>query len=95
MAPANFSDINPGYATAFAPFSVPRLFRSVGTNVFDTVFVLPGTDTPATTNAFGVVFSDVGVSGPTKLDYTAADCPAWAPSLCLRHPATRASPSWA
>ena len=41
--------------------------------MIDTRFVVPGSDTPADTNAFGVVFSDVNVAGPTTMQYFAPD----------------------
>jgi hypothetical protein len=69
----NFSDINATYATTFAPFSAPRLFTPIGTNVYDTSFVVPGTATTATTNGFGAVFSDVDAVGPTAMEYFAPD----------------------
>jgi hypothetical protein len=69
----DFNDLNATYAADFAPFSPVRLFTPVGSNVTDTTFVVPGTDTEAQTNGFGVVFSDVDVAGPTKLELFAAD----------------------
>jgi len=69
----DFTDININYAADFAPFSTERLFTPVGSNVTNTTFVVPGTDTRAQTNGFGVVFSDVDVAGPTKLELFAAD----------------------
>jgi len=68
-----FAEIDATYEDEFAPFSAPRLFTSIGSNVIDTRFVLPASDTPADTNAFGVVFSDVNVEGPTKMEYFAPD----------------------
>jgi hypothetical protein len=51
----------PEYATIFAPFSQSRLFSSVGSNITDTTFFVPGHgDTqPAVTRGFGLVFTDV------------------------------------
>jgi hypothetical protein len=73
-APAlDFTDINATYAADFAPFSPERLFTAVGSNVTDTTFVVPGSNTRAQTNGFGVVFSDVDVAGPTKIDLFEAD----------------------
>lgn len=69
----DFAETNPTYEVEFEPFSAPRLFTSIGSNVIDTRFVVPGTDTPADTNAFGVVFSDVNVVGPTTMQYFAPD----------------------
>jgi hypothetical protein len=69
----DFSGINPTYLGQFQPFSAQRLFTSIGSNVIDTRFVVAGTDTPADTNAFGVVFGDVNVAGPTTMQYFAPD----------------------
>jgi hypothetical protein len=69
----DFSGINATYLGQFQAFSPQRLFTSIGSNVIDTRFVVPGTDTPADTNAFGVVFSDVDVAGPTTMQYFAPD----------------------
>jgi hypothetical protein len=68
-----FAEIDGSYDEAFEPFSAPRLFTSIGSNVIDTRFVVPASDTPADTNGFGVVFSDVNVEGPTKMEYFAPD----------------------
>jgi hypothetical protein len=65
----DFGETNPSYVDEFEPFSVPRMFTSIGSNVIETHFVVPGTDTPADTNGFGVVFSDVNVEGPTTMQY--------------------------
>jgi hypothetical protein len=65
----DFGETNPTYIDAFEAFSAPRLFTSIGSNVIDTRFVVPDTDTPADTNGFGVVFSDVNVEGPTTMQY--------------------------
>lgn len=51
---------NASYATAFAPFSLLRLFSPIDSNVSRVTFFVPGGgELPATTTAFGVVFSDV------------------------------------
>lgn len=68
-----FTDLNPTYSTAFAPFSPERLFAPVGSNVTDTRFVVPSTNTEADTNGFGAVFTDVDVAGQTKLELVAAN----------------------
>jgi hypothetical protein len=65
--------INGTYDEEFEPFSAQRLFTSIGSNVIDSEFVVPGTDTPADTNGFGVVFSDVDVAGPTTMQYFSPD----------------------
>jgi Calx-beta domain len=53
----------------FQAFSQERLFAPVGSNTYDSHFFVPGTDTPATTNAFGVVFTDVDTTGSAKIEY--------------------------
>jgi hypothetical protein len=63
VAPTDFGNINVTYAGDFAPFSAQRLFTPIGSNVTDVSFFVPGTNTPATTSAFGVIFSDVDLSG--------------------------------
>jgi hypothetical protein len=68
-----FTNLNPGYESAFAPFSPERLFAPVGSNITDTEFVVPASDTPAQTNGLGVVFTDVDQAGPTKIELLAAD----------------------
>jgi hypothetical protein len=51
---------NASYATEFKAFSPVRLFSSLDSNVTTTQFFVPGGgDVPATTKAFGAVFSDV------------------------------------
>jgi hypothetical protein len=63
-----FTDINPTYDDALAPFSPERLFAPIGSNVTETRFVVPGSNTAAQTNGFGVVFSDVDQAGPTRIE---------------------------
>ena len=51
---------NPTYATAFRAFSPFRLFTAIGGRITEVDFTLPGDSTvAATTNGFGVVFTDV------------------------------------
>jgi hypothetical protein len=51
---------NPSYATIFKAFSPVRLFSPLDSNVTTARFFIPGGgEVPATTSAFGVVFSDV------------------------------------
>ena len=59
---------NPTYST-FAVFSSQRLFSAIGSNITDVTFNIPGTLTPAFTNGFGVVFSDVDVANSTTLQF--------------------------
>jgi hypothetical protein len=64
-----FANLNANYPTLFNPFSAQRLFTSVGDNEFDVTFFVPGTNTPAITRAFGIVFSDVDNAGTTIVQY--------------------------
>src|SRR4051794_347882 len=50
-------------------FTPQKLFTPVGATVTDVHFFVPGTATPATTNAFGVVFADVDTAGSAKIEY--------------------------
>jgi hypothetical protein len=68
-AAANFGNIDPSYTTTFATFSPQRLFTSLGSNVYDVNFFLPGTNTPALVTGFGAVFSDVDLSNTTSLQF--------------------------
>ncbi len=68
-----FTNLNANYATAFAPFSPERLFAPIGSNVTETRFVVPGTDTPADTNGFGAVFTDVDAAGQTIIELLDAE----------------------
>jgi hypothetical protein len=53
----------------FQAFSQERLFAPTGSNTYDSHFFVPGTSTPATTHGFGVVFTDVDVTGSAKIEY--------------------------
>ena len=66
-AAANFGNIDPSYTNTFAPFSPERLFTSIGSNITDISFFVPGTNTPALTRGFGVVFSDVDLANATSI----------------------------
>jgi hypothetical protein len=50
-------------------FTPQKLFAPVGSTITDVHFVVPGTATPATTNAFGVAFADVDTAGAAKLEF--------------------------
>ena len=66
-AAPNFGNIDPTYSSTFATFSPSRLFASLGSNVTDISFFVPGTNTPAVTSGFGVVFTDVDLPNMTSL----------------------------
>jgi hypothetical protein len=53
----------------FQAFSPQKLFTAIGSPITDNSFFEPGTATPATTNAMGVVFTDVDASGSAKLEF--------------------------
>jgi hypothetical protein len=67
--PADFADLVASYATAFQPFSPPRLFAPLDSTVLDVLFFVPGSSTPALTRGLGVVFTDVDVPGSTDIEY--------------------------
>src|SRR4030095_16267433 len=67
IAPIQFDNIDPTYSQTFEPFSPQRLFTSLGSNVMDVNFFLPGTNTPALTNGFGAIFSDVDSAETTSI----------------------------
>jgi len=60
---------NATYSTLFTTFSPLRLFSAVGSNVTDVHFFRPGTEIPATVNAFGAVFADVDLPDSTSVEY--------------------------
>lgn len=53
----------------FKAFSEERLFSPIGSTTYDSHFFVPGTATPATTNGFGAVFTDVDTTGSAKIEY--------------------------
>lgn len=65
--PINFGNFNAGYT--FQPFSAQRMFTSVGSNVFDVIFFVPGTSIPAVVDGFGAVFEDVDQSNVTSAQF--------------------------
>ena len=67
--PFQFGDIDANYPTIFEPFSAERLFTAIGSNILDVTFFVPGTSIPATTNGFGVVFSDVDSASSTSVAF--------------------------
>jgi hypothetical protein len=64
-----FDNINPAYASIFQVFSSPRLFTSLGSNISDVTFFVPGSTIPASTTGFGAVFTDVDLSATTTLQF--------------------------
>ncbi len=68
VAPIEFDNINPTYSRLFTTFSRQRLFTPLGSNIMEVDFFVPGSSTPATTNGFGAVFTDVDRPG-TRIEY--------------------------
>ena len=58
-----------GFPNDFHTFSAQRLFTAVNSNTTDVLFFVPGTNTAATTTAFGLIFVDVEVPGRTSLSF--------------------------
>lgn len=63
----NFGNFNAGYT--FQPFSAQRMFTSVGSNILDVYFYVPGTLIPAVVDGFGAVFEDVDQSSTTSAQF--------------------------
>ncbi|MDB5842064.1 MAG: motif putative anchor domain protein [Herminiimonas sp.] len=68
-APIEFGNIDPSYPGLFRTFSPQRLFTSIGSNVVDVNFFVPGTSTAALTNGFGAVFTDVDLPNTTSIEF--------------------------
>lgn len=47
-----------GFPADLQAFSAQKLFATIGSNILDINFFVPGTNTPATTNAFAAIFVD-------------------------------------
>jgi hypothetical protein len=67
VTPIEFDNLNPSYSTIFTTFSPQRLFTALSSNVTDVNFFVPGSTTPATTNGFGVIFTDVDLAATTSI----------------------------
>lgn len=57
-----------GFPNDFQAFSAQKVFTAVNSNITDVTFFVPGTTTAATTSGFGAVFTDVEVSGLSKIE---------------------------
>jgi hypothetical protein len=66
----SLDQINPSYASNFAPFSPNRLFTPLGSNITHGVFSIPGTggSVAAGVSGFGAIFSDVDLPG-SSIEY--------------------------
>ena len=63
----DFSFINPDYNAQFNSFSPIRTFSAIGSNTTRVDFLVAGTQTPARSTGFGVVFSDVDEMGSASI----------------------------
>ena len=67
--PIEFGDINPAYPTLFTTFSPQRLFTALGSTITDVLFFVPSSNTPALSQGFGAVFTDVDLANTTSLQF--------------------------
>jgi hypothetical protein len=67
--PVEFANLDPSYLALFRPFSSPRLFTPVGSNITDADFFVAGSDTPAFVAGFGAVFCDVDLRTSSRIDW--------------------------
>jgi len=58
-----------GFPNDFQAFSAQRLFTAINSNITDVTFFDPGTNTAATTSAFGAIFVDVEVAGISRIQF--------------------------
>jgi len=64
-----FDNINPTYSGIFQTFSPQRLFASLGSNLSEVNFFVPGSTTPSFSTGFGAVFTDVDLADTTTLHF--------------------------
>jgi len=67
--PVLFGNLSPVFPLIFSTFSPQRLFTALGSNVLETLFFVPGSDTGATVGGFGSVFTDVNRGDSTKIHF--------------------------
>ena len=67
--PILFGNLHPTFPLLFSVFSPQRLFTAVGSNVTDTLFFVPGSDTGASVTGFGAVFTAANRPDSTKIEY--------------------------
>ncbi|MEM7032345.1 MAG: hypothetical protein AAF629_22530 [Chloroflexota bacterium] len=69
-----FDNINPNYSSIFQTFSPERLFTPIGSNVLQANFFNPAQQTtPALTDGFGAIFTDVDLDAETTIGYYDAE----------------------
>jgi len=59
--PVRFDNLYAGNAAIFSVFSAQKLFTSVGTNVYNLDFFVPGTEVRGKVKGFGAVFANVAL----------------------------------
>ncbi len=69
ISDTNFADINPTYGDQFKTFSPFKTFIAAGSTITDNFFKIPGTNTDASVQGFGVVFSDVNNQSSTSMEF--------------------------
>jgi len=69
ISDSDFLFINAKYPDQFNAFSPKKIFIPVGSNIVDNFFKVPGTNTDATVQGFGVVFGDVNNSSSTSMEF--------------------------
>jgi hypothetical protein len=64
-----FGNLNSNFPRKFNVFSVEKLFAPVDSTITELTFTVPGSETRATVNGFGTVFTDVDLTKFSKVDY--------------------------
>lgn len=65
----SYIQVDSSYADNFKAFSPKRLVTAINTNISELVFKVPGTNTDASIQGFGMVFSDVDNNDYTTLEF--------------------------
>jgi hypothetical protein len=71
--PVLFGNIHPALPLFFTTFSPQRLFTALDSNVTETLFFVPGSNTGATVSGFGAVFTGVNRSDSTRIELFGAN----------------------
>ena len=66
---SDFSELDPSYAVEFDAFSPKKILASVGSNITEVIFKVPGTSTDAFVKGFGAVFLDVDDANATTMEF--------------------------